>query len=421
MCEGPTPVPTPAPTPVPTAQPTPVPTPVPTPSPTPYPTRYPTRHPTHAPINCAGSWSGYTSCSVPCGSGTQTGTYTITQNAAHGGSGCSASHGQIRTLLGCNPQSCGTPNPTYTPTPDPTPFPTRSPTPPPTPPPTPSPTPFPTIDGPYGTDCYRLTHVGKMCNHNQGINTGQTSAVNNQYECFDICDLFDGYYRGKPACQAVLYTPSPYQNRCYVYSGCESLPYPGPSYTYRRECEPIPFTPAPTPQPTLPTPQPTLSNGESRNYIKCIPNWNPSALYSRYATTTYDLTASTWTNHDIFYQCDVNGSSDGENGYVNYDYVAFFRVGSTYKWKCLSSNNMYTLRGMPDGDDSTCMDYKYGTSLTRSGYWQGDNSPFWNGDVDHVWIPPAGYATIYSTSNLMLNPTCSFDQSGRSSSCFNTP
>merc|ERR1711994_289961 len=58
-------------------------------------------------VNCVGSWSGYGSCSATCGSGVQTRTYTITTNAANGGSQCPQVNGATQTRT-CNNGACPT-------------------------------------------------------------------------------------------------------------------------------------------------------------------------------------------------------------------------------------------------------------------------------------------------------------------------
>lgn len=57
------------------------------------------------PVDCIGSWSGWTPTCPTCGPGSQTRTFTITRNAAHGGTQCTASHGQKQTR-NCNSPEC---------------------------------------------------------------------------------------------------------------------------------------------------------------------------------------------------------------------------------------------------------------------------------------------------------------------------
>ena len=62
------------------------------------------------PVNCEGSWGSYGSCSASCGGGTQSRTYTITTAAAHGGSSCAHSSGHSESRA-CNSQACPPPTP----------------------------------------------------------------------------------------------------------------------------------------------------------------------------------------------------------------------------------------------------------------------------------------------------------------------
>eukprot|EP01047_Picozoa_sp_COSAG01_P072056 COSAG01_NODE_11356_length_1952_cov_1.996762_1_plen_309_part_00 len=57
------------------------------------------------PVNCVGAWGGWGGCSKVCGTGSQSRTYSISRNAAHGGSSCPASNGQ-RQSRNCNTNSC---------------------------------------------------------------------------------------------------------------------------------------------------------------------------------------------------------------------------------------------------------------------------------------------------------------------------
>ncbi|MEK7568906.1 MAG: thrombospondin type-1 domain-containing protein [Patescibacteria group bacterium] len=61
------------------------------------------------PVNCVGSWSDTNICSLTCGGGVKQQTYTITTQAANGGTACPFVNGATRWgTTSCNTQSCVT-------------------------------------------------------------------------------------------------------------------------------------------------------------------------------------------------------------------------------------------------------------------------------------------------------------------------
>jgi len=61
----------------------------------------------NVPVNCVGSWSDNSTCSVSCGGGVKQQTYTITTNAAYGGSACPSANGATQWGgTGCNQFCC---------------------------------------------------------------------------------------------------------------------------------------------------------------------------------------------------------------------------------------------------------------------------------------------------------------------------
>jgi hypothetical protein len=57
------------------------------------------------PVDCAGTWSGWSSCNATCGAGHQTRTFTVTTEAANGGSACDAQEGEVDTRA-CDAGPC---------------------------------------------------------------------------------------------------------------------------------------------------------------------------------------------------------------------------------------------------------------------------------------------------------------------------